>query len=140
MSFNQSESVCHCYNGHLARPDTRKINAQIALRAPVENENYQLMWLGYSQQIQDGPWVDSNGDFPPVQNWGTSYIGTSLPDNTIRTVNGTLETQDCVTINYRMRTLWDDEWCSSSYYGACQTHRSVTIYTSNLPLSNIFLY
>ena len=124
MPYNRSQSVCQCYNGHLARPDTRKMNAKIALMAPFENEKYQLMWVGYTNPMQDGRWLDSNGNFPPFQNWGTSSTGLSLPDNTIRMVNGSKETQDCAAMNYRMRTLWDDEWCSNSYYSACQTNRS----------------
>ena len=68
--------------------------------------------------------MDSNGNSPPFQNWGTSSAGLSLPDNTIRMVNGIKESQDCAVMNYRMRTLWDDEWCSSLYYSACQTNRS----------------
>ena len=82
------------------------------------------MWLGYSQSSQDDRWVDSHGKSPPFQNWGTSSSGLSLPDNTIRIINGTKETQDCAAINYRMRTLFDDEWCSNLYYSACQTIRS----------------
>ena len=40
-----------------------------------------------------------------------------------RTINGKIERQSCVVLNYKIRSLWDDDFCSTLHYGACQMHR-----------------
>ena len=126
MSYTHAENVCKCFNGHLARTDTRKQNGKIALMAPMKNKIYLEMWIGYSDRIQTGRWIDSAGTPPRINNWGTSSTGGPLPDHQIRKIDGVTETQHCAIINYRMRTLWDDDWCSKLHYSACQTHRTET--------------
>ena len=108
----------------MARTDTRKLNIKISALAPLKNDGtYEEMWLGYDDRVAQGYWRDSDGNPPLIQNWGTDPNGRPLPDNSKRIFRGVEETQDCVIINYRMRSLWDDDFCTKLHYAACQRPR-----------------
>lgn len=124
MTYDGGMDVCECYEGHLARMDNRRLVIKISSLAPVENGTYQQMWIGYTDRMVPGYWIDSDGKYPGAQNWGTREDGGTLPDNAVREINGKFETQDCAVINFRMRSLWDDDWCSTLHYAACQTDRN----------------
>ena len=124
MTYDDSETVCDCHRGQLALPDSKKHNMEIALMAPTEGGTYQQIWLGYTDRKKQSVYLDRYGHYPKYPNWGTGSTGLSLPDNGVFTnFDGVLESQDCVTMNFRMRSLWDDDWCSILHYGACQRDR-----------------
>ena len=113
-TFEEAKTRCECLGGHLARMESKKMNLAIASQAPNIKNVFERMWIGYSDEGQEGVWLDSAGNVPDYSRWGTG-----LPDNSKRGD----EDQDCVVINYGMRTLWDDEWCSEVHIAACQTAR-----------------
>ena len=62
--------------------------------APSINGTYEQLWIGYSDRLQEGNWVDSDGNPPGIQNWGTTPNGKPLPDNAEQTRYGVHERQN----------------------------------------------
>lgn len=47
FSHSDAKSLCKCYNGNLARIDTRKFNMFLSLAAPVDKDDKrERVWLG----------------------------------------------------------------------------------------------
>lgn len=114
MQYSHAHIKCCEEGGNLARIENGKINQKIAELAPIDviTSEVALMWIGYTDVEREGYFVDFDNRSPPYRKWGTSMEGRPLPDNVIKNGIG----QNCVAINYRMRGLWDDQWCFEKYY------------------------
>ena len=94
----------------MARIESKKVNRIVAEMAPLNmtTRKHDLMWLGYDDTDNEGYHLDKDREYPGYANWGTNEQGAALPDNVFDS-NG--NGQDCVAINYRGLTLWDDHFC-----------------------------
>jgi len=109
-SYEISEINCETLSGSLVRVENALHNRKIAEMAPWKNGYIGLMWIGYSDTVQENHFKDYYDTYPKFTNWGVGKDKTQMPDNKGRQTNGTVEDQDCTVINFRKLGYWDDTW------------------------------
>ena len=87
----------------LFRIESKEMNrkiAQLVKRVRSRNDtNWEALWIGYTDRLVEGSFIDFENKFPVYEKWGTNSDGVMLPDNAL-SEDG--RGQNCALINFRL--------------------------------------
>ena len=118
----------------LFRIESKEMNRRISqLVKKVRSRNntgWEALWIGYTDRLVEGSFIDFEYKYPIYEKWGTNDAGIMLPDNALSDDG---RGQNCALINFRLSELWDDHWCWHKFPSACRRKRCLTADCPKLP-------
>ncbi|XP_076216885.1 C-type lectin domain family 17, member A-like isoform X1 [Aptenodytes patagonicus] len=102
MSWSDAKMICADQGAHLV-----VINSELEQNFLRDNiNNSSTYWLGVTDQLEEGNWVWTNGDYTSISYWNTWKE------------NKDKDQKDCGSIG--PDGIWNDDRCSHSNYWICE--------------------
>ncbi|KAM6999931.1 type-2 ice-structuring protein-like [Tautogolabrus adspersus] len=110
MTWHQAEANCVHLGGHLASVHSHWEYAQITALIIFKSHKNPEVWIGGSDQHQEGVWRWTDGTCFNYTNWCRGE-----PNNACN--------QDCLQMNYSANRCCDDRWCHHRIPSVCVRNR-----------------
>ncbi|XP_041641853.1 type-2 ice-structuring protein-like [Cheilinus undulatus] len=106
QTWHKAEQNCAQLGGKLASVHSQKDNQELGLLITRMTGGKPIVWLGGTDQHQEGNWVWSDGSVFNYKNWCWRE-----PNNDWN--------QDCLQMNYGSDQCWDDDQCNEYRSSIC---------------------
>lgn len=110
--YHASSEDCSNLGGVLGTPTSSKENDQLRDYIRQSINPGEQVWLGVSDMVKEGAWVDHTGTNITYKNWDVSNSRSPQPDGG--------QSQNCAVLSGASNGKWLDENCNEEKASVCQ--------------------
>uniref|UniRef100_A0A1A8RDA2 C-type lectin domain family 3, member B n=1 Tax=Nothobranchius rachovii TaxID=451742 RepID=A0A1A8RDA2_9TELE len=111
-SYHAASEDCNARGGVLGTPTSTSVNDQLRDYIRESTGPDEHVWLGITDMVAEGTWMDQTGFSITYKNWDASNYRSPQPDGG--------KSQNCAVLSAASQGKWSDENCREERVSVCQ--------------------